>query len=55
MKPQKVIPFPALVITISGPDAIAIREAATMFGKTPETYCCDYLKWFALMQLDGKP
>ena len=54
-KSEDVTSFGAITITIAAPASDAIRLEAAKFGKTPETYCCGYMKWFALMQLDGKP
>ena len=53
MKAKKPTPFPHLAVTITGPSNDKIRQAAAMFGKSPEAYCREYLYWLAIMDLEG--
>lgn len=43
----------AITVRFAGPDAEAIRKAAAMFGKSPDQYCAEYLKWCGRMDAEG--
>jgi hypothetical protein len=53
MAKNNVTEMLAVTIRLHGPDAAAIRKAAEMFGKSPDQYCAEYLKWRGLMDVEG--